>query len=309
MLKAGGKDERKIIIKRFEVVEGGHHGGSWKIAYADFVTAMMAFFLVMWLINATTEEQRRGIANFFNPMAIQQDIPPPAENIIHLVPDPVASSQKPAAIHPGDPAGAHPDNGEPGKDHLLNKDAGDRSTQIVVLHDRQVQPGMPPAAPHGQDAQKGELRRAATEISKALDGAPQLADVRSQVSVSLGDDGLHVEVADSDHQAMFPLGSAVPTRHASDLLKLIAPYLEKLPGRLSVSGYTDAAPYRPGLPGNWSLSSDRAVAARDILVNSGFPDRRLKAVTGYADRNLFDPANPLSARNRRVILVLSPDQP
>lgn len=309
MSKAGGKDERKIIIKRFEVVEGGHHGGSWKIAYADFVTAMMAFFLVMWLINATTEEQRRGIANFFNPMAIQQDIPPPAENVLHLVPEPVASSQKPAAVHPGNPAGAQPDNGAPGKDHLSEKDEGDRSTRIVVLHDRQIQPGEPVANTDGQAAQKAELRRAAIQIGKALDAAPELAEVRSQVSVKAGDDGLHVEIADSDHQPMFALGSAAPTKYASNLLKTVAPYLEKLPGHLSVSGYTDAAPYRPGLPSNWSLSSDRAVAARDVLVRSGFPDRRLKAVTGYADRNLFDPANPLSARNRRVVLVLSPDQP
>ena len=86
MSKKNGKEARKIVIKRFEVVEGGHHGGSWKIAYADFVTAMMAFFLVMWLINATTEEQRKGIANFFNPMAMQKDTPPPLGSV--LPPDP-----------------------------------------------------------------------------------------------------------------------------------------------------------------------------------------------------------------------------
>ncbi|MBS0994416.1 OmpA family protein [Gluconobacter cerinus] len=306
MSKANGKDERRIIIKRFEVVEGGHHGGSWKIAYADFVTAMMAFFLVMWLINATTEEQRKGIANFFNPIAVQQDAPPK----LSVMPDlsPIASSDRPMAVKPGQAAGPNPDDGPSGQNHLPQKDAEKHSAQIVVLHDGQIEPGEPVSG-QGAFTHKPAFQNAADQISRALNAPSQLADVRDQVSIQVGDDGLHVEIADSEHQPMFALGSATPMPRALQLLRLVAPYLEKLPGHLSIAGYTDAAPYKAGLPSNWSLSSSRAVAARDVLVQAGFPDRRLQTVSGYADRNLFDHANPLSPRNRRVVLVLSPDQP
>ena len=313
MSNQNGKEARKIIIKRFDVVEGAHHGGAWKIAYADFVTAMMAFFLVMWLINATTEEQRKGIANFFNPMAVWKDMPPPVDNVLPAAPEPVSLETKAVALKPGkDQYGKPVQGGASGAQTARDQSASSTHTaQIVVLHDNQIQPGEPPVTSSPQNAdQKAEQAArmaAAQKIQALISNAPELAGVRSQVSVSAGDDGLHIQIADSDHQPMFALGKSTPDAHAVQLIKAIVPYLEKLHGKLSIAGYTDATPYRPGQMSNWSLSSARAVAVRDLVVQNGFPDGRLKSVSGYADRNLFDPTQPLNPRNRRIVLVLSPD--
>ncbi|GBR43041.1 flagellar motor protein MotB [Gluconobacter roseus] len=308
MSNQNGKEARKIIIKRFDVVEGGHHGGAWKIAYADFVTAMMAFFLVMWLINATTEEQRKGIANFFNPMAVWKDMPPPMQNVLPAAPEPVSLETKPIALKPGKDQYGKPSQGASTQQKTDPAKAPSVHTaQIVVLHDNQIQPGEPPVAPASAKAEQEARVAAAKKIQTLVSNMPELADIRSQVSVTVGDDGLHIQIADSDHLPMFAMGQSSPDPHAVKLLKAIVPYLEKLPGKLSIAGYTDAAPYRPGQLSNWSLSSARAVAVRDLVVQSGFPDGRLKSVSGYADRNLFDPAQPLSPRNRRIVLVLSPD--
>ncbi|WP_408873176.1 flagellar motor protein MotB [Gluconobacter roseus] len=308
MSNQNGKEARKIIIKRFDVVEGGHHGGAWKIAYADFVTAMMAFFLVMWLINATTEEQRKGIANFFNPMAVRKDMPPPMDNVLPAAPEPVSLETKPVAVKPGkDQAGKLPQGPTAQQKTDPATAPSVHTAQIVVLHDNQIQPGEPPVAPASAKATQEARIAAAKKIQALVSNMPELADIRSQVSVTVGDDGLHIEIADSDHLPMFAMGQSAPDSHAVKLIKAIVPYLEKLPGKLSIAGYTDATPYRPGQLSNWSLSSARAVAVRDLVVQSGFPDGRLKSVSGYADRNLFDPAQPLSPRNRRIVLVLSPD--
>ncbi|MBS1101831.1 OmpA family protein [Gluconobacter sp. Dm-62] len=308
MSNQNGKEARKIIIKRFDVVEGGHHGGAWKIAYADFVTAMMAFFLVMWLINATTEEQRKGIANFFNPMAVWKDMPPPVDNVLPAAPEPVSLETKAVALKPG-----KDQYGKPSQGAARSQQAKDQSpssvhtAQIVVLHDSQIQPGEPPVTPATEKAEQEARAAAAQKIQALISNTPELADVHSQVSVTVGDDGLHVQIADSEHQPMFAMGQSSPNPHAIQLIRAVVPYLEKLHGKLSIAGYTDAAPYRPGQLSNWSLSSARAVAVRDLVVQSGFPDGRLKSVSGYADRNLFDPTQPLDPRNRRIVLVLSPD--
>ncbi|GBR70690.1 flagellar motor protein MotB [Gluconobacter kanchanaburiensis] len=308
MSNQNGKEARKIIIKRFDVVAGGHHGGAWKIAYADFVTAMMAFFLVMWLINATTEEQRKGIANFFNPMAIWKDMPPPVDNVLPAAPEPVSLETKAVALTPGKDQYGKPLQGAATARQGREQNASSVHTaQIVVLHDSQIQPGEPPVAPPALKAEQEARADAAKKIQALISNTPALADMRSQVSVTVGDDGLHIQIVDSDHQPMFAMGQSSPDPHAVKLLRAIVPYLEKLPGKLSIAGYTDATPYRLGQLSNWSLSSSRAVAVRDLVVQSGFPDGRLKSVSGYADRNLLDAIHPLSPSNRRIVLMLSPD--
>ena len=313
MSKKNGKEARKIVIKRFEVVEGGHHGGSWKIAYADFVTAMMAFFLVMWIINATTEEQRKGIANFFNPMAMQKDTPPPLGSVLPPDPAPLATSPPPSIIATRDKSGGDPRYDDIGPRKRSGQDP-ERSAQVVVLHDNQLRPGeIPRSGP--ESAQQAGFRTGSgmyqdgvvRQIRSAITDDKGLSAVKSQVAVTSGDDGIHIQIADSEHEPMFHLGSALPNPYAIKLLQKIVPYLDKIPGQLSIAGYTDAAPYRPGLPGNWALSTERAVSARDILVQAGFPDWRLKSVSGHADRELFDAAKPLSPKNRRIILILSPE--
>lgn len=309
MSNHNGKDARRIVIKRFDVVSGGHHGGSWKIAYADFVTAMMAFFLVMWLINATTEEQRKGIASFFNPLAMERETPPPSDTIVLPNPSPLVLTTKPIGVKPEkNQIRQNSENGASAPADKHDNDPVAHSAEIIVLHDHQIMPGESPRSTYRIMSPPHEAEEsAAAQIRDLVNSVPEFSNIRSQVSVTNGDDGLHVQIADSEQKPMFAIGQASPNFRAIRLLNAIVPYLEKLNGRLSINGYTDAAPYRPGQLTNWSLSSARAVAVRDLMVQSGFPDSRVSAVSGYADRHLLDPSNPLNPKNRRIVLVLSPD--
>nr|WP_294917529.1 flagellar motor protein MotB [uncultured Neokomagataea sp.] len=288
--------KHKIIIKRYDVVEAAHHGGAWKIAYADFVTAMMAFFLVMWLINATTEEQRRGIASYFNPMAIQKDVPPPVDNMLGTEASPLATTAQTVVVHEGEFSGHHADSGR----GAVTAKATDQSTQIVPLHERDVHVGETP-----EHAVVARQAQAADDIKKAVLGNANLDVVRTQVSVTQGDDGLHIQITDSEREPMFALGAVAPTAHARELLKTIAPYLMKLSGAISVAGYTDATPFHSGVLSNWQLSSGRATSARDLLVQAGLPDWRFHSISGYADRELADKAHPFAPENRRVVLIVA----
>ncbi|GAN55099.1 flagellar motor protein MotB [Tanticharoenia sakaeratensis] len=330
--KHGSNSNRSIIIRREEVVSGGHHGGSWKIAYADFVTAMMAFFLVMWLINATTEQQRRGIANFFNPLAERQDAPP-ADSVMPAMGSPLAKTRRAApASRPLDQQQAQRDVTPPPEptpaalrqsaNGILN---GGGRAEARALTRPGVEDGAfsgvdrprivpiggsvdPDPSPPGNSAQlQASWDNAARHISSALAAAPDLRAVRDQIKVGVKHDGLHIELADSELKPMFALGAAVPNAYAKVLLQTIAPFLLGAPGTLSVLGYTDAAPYRPGHVTNWTLSAERADSARDVLVTAGFPDWRIGAITGHGARGLALPKQPLDAANRRVVLVLGPD--
>ncbi|QDH16243.1 flagellar motor protein MotB [Swingsia samuiensis] len=294
MAKNVEKNIRPIIIKRIEVIEGGHHGGSWKIAYADFVTAMMAFFLVMWLINATTDEQRKGIANFFNPLGMQSTAPSTESNIIPSKFYPISSSHHLPGIQ------TQPTKEEQSEQVIKNGRKEDLNHRIIVLHKGdQIQ------IKTQAQVQKEEFSNSVEQIQKAINVLPELKDVKNQINIHVEKDGLHLEITDSEQVPMFALGDSHPTQHAIHLLQVVAPYLQKLSGDLTISGYTDASPYKEGGLSNWSLSSARAVAARDILVQSGFSDHRIKAINGYADRHLFNPQNPMDPKNRRIILVLS----
>lgn len=290
--------KRSIIIKRYDVVEAAHHGGAWKIAYADFVTAMMAFFLVMWLINATTEEQRRGIASYFNPMAIQKDVPPPVENMLGTETSPLATTAQSVVVHEGEFSGHHADNGR----GAATAKVTDQTSQIIPLHERAVRVGETPVqfAPA-----QYERARIADAMKQAILENPALDAVRGQISMTQGDDGLHIQISDSEREPMFALGNVAPTPHAHALLVTIAPYLMQLSGLISVAGYTDAAPFREGALSNWQLSGGRATSARDVLVQAGLPDWRFHAMSGYADRDLADKAHPFAPENRRVVLIVA----
>ncbi|GBR48176.1 flagellar motor protein MotB [Neokomagataea thailandica] len=289
--------KHKIIIKRYDVQEATYHGGAWKIAYADFVTAMMAFFLVMWLINATTEEQRRGIASYFNPMAIQKDVPPPVDNMLGTEASPLATTAQSVVVHEGEFSGHHADNG---RGAVMAKATTEHSTQIIPLHGHDVQPGETP--------ERDSMARQAQVVDamkKAVLGNAALATVSKQISMTQGDDGLHIQIVDSDREPMFALGAVTPTAHAYALLQAIAPYLMTLSGAISVAGYTDAAPFHSGVLSNWQLSSGRAASARDVLVRAGLPDWRFHSISGYADRDLADKAHPFAPENRRIVLIVA----
>ena len=323
--KKGDNAPRPILLRREEVQAAPHHGGAWKIAYADFVTAMMAFFLVMWLINAVTEDKRRGIASFFNPLA--EDTVQPVNTMLPIDPAPfsrtqasgkrdkpekssaenISQSQSSAAVseHPtdimpqmaaADRAPSHGNTPHPSKnDDVGNQTAskrtipGDTSASTNAARDRAVR------------AQAEAVRQ---EINHALERNPALRATIGQVRVSTGSDEIRISIEDNDRQPMFARGSTALDPHAIGLLKSIAPVIIAMPGELSIAGYTDAAAYRPGQINNWTLSAMRADAARETLVKAGFPDWRLRSVTGHAEHELANPEQPLAAGNRRIVLTM-----
>ena len=160
------------------------------------------------------------------------------------------------------------------------------------------------AASGGAAGEEKALRDAAQRLRDAVAHDPALAGVAGQMAIDVTSEGLRIQIMDAEHQPMFASGSTVPTDRAQALLRVAARFIIGLPEAVSVGGYTDAAPTRNGQLSNWSLSSRRADAARDVLAAAGLPDGRLSNVTGYADRKPLLPADPLSAANRRIVLTL-----
>lgn len=279
---ADGKGELRPIIKRKKVVSGeGHHGGAWKVAYADFVTAMMAFFLLMWLLNATTESQRKGLADYFAPT-----IP----------------------ISPVSGGG----NGALAGESVFAKDtlAGDGPGGVEPK--KAIDDGKEPAT--GADAKKGEQEetdRPLKELKSLLlgkSGESDLAnDLMSHIVTRVTDEGLVIDIFAREGKPLFATGSDQPTAKMKAILSMVGEVIKLVSNHIAISGHTDAEPFSGGPErsnDNWRLSSARADSARRTLLTSGVNSARFVRVTGEADRDLALPDAPLDPRNRRVTLTL-----
>jgi len=273
------KKLQPIIIKRIK--KGGHapHGGAWKIAYADFVTAMMAFFLLMWLLGSTTEGDKKGIADYF------------------------ASPLKIALLASGSGAGD--------SSHVLKGGGQDlsRTTGQVKRGDIEA-----PRATVNLQALKAEQVRAEIarledlkkRVEAKLAANPKLAAMSAQIRLDMTHDGLRIQIVDEDNRPMFPSGSAVVQPTMRDLLREIGSVLGEVPNRLTLEGHTDAQAFPGGERGysNWELSADRANASRRELVAGGLPDDRTLRVQGLAASSPFDRQDPLAPQNRRISIIV-----
>ncbi|NGM23807.1 OmpA family protein [Roseomonas stagni] len=341
MAKPGGKGNlAPIVVKRIEEGEHGHHGGAWKIAYADFVTAMMAFFLLMWLVNATTEAQRRGIADYFaqpNDLARGPSGSGQPFGGRSLYSDGPLISDAPLVpmMRTAQP-GLDSEEEEEGPEIRLPRPSARQQTppaQAVpegdAMADAARRAGELEAALRGSDnaARRGSvdnealrraaeaarqelLTRAAEEIRQAVRNDPALASLGRQLIVEEVAEGLRIQLVDAEGQPVFETGRAAPNERGRALLLRVAQVLARLPHPIEVTGHTDAAPFRGGGErSNWDLSAERANATRRLLVDAGVTDRRMRSVSGRAERELLVPANPLDAANRRVaVLMLLPAQ-
>lgn len=288
--------DRPILIKKVKKVSGGgHHGGAWKVAYADFVTAMMAFFLLMWLINTTDPEQKRGIAEYFAPASVS------------------ATTSGSGGILSGTSLG---DDGAKG------------SGSMSVIED--MAPEAPPDAPQesGQSsnlaaASEEELRQelaereaaefasAAASLRQAMQSMPELAELSKQLIIDQTPEGLRIQLVDQEGRSMFEQNSARPNERARVLLRAVAKVVNQLPNRVSITGHTSAAPgqTRASTPGDWPLSSARADAARGILQGAGVDADRVYQVAGKAGSDPLYPDDPTIAGNRRIAIVLLREAP
>jgi chemotaxis protein MotB len=327
-----------VVIRREEAAAHAHHGGAWKVAYADFVTAMMAFFLLLWLINATTEDQRKGLADYFSPSNLMSHNSSgtgqpfgghTAMDNGALVSDrgtvQITVGQRP--VHeqtdddddPGSPAtGPQTPPVKSPTQAQIAQTAQSANRETPVPASQPPKPASPPAqtpAAHPMPEQQAAretrtLQGAAEQIKQEVQKDSALAGLAEHLAIDVTPEGLRIQLLDSQNQAMFATGSAHPNEAARLLLAKIAPVLNRLPERVSIVGHTDAAPYPSQTMTNWELSAGRANAARRLLVEAGLPERRLRDVSGEADHELLLPADPLAAANRRIaIMVLRDTKP
>ena len=278
-MSGDSKKLQPIIIKR--VKKGGHgaHGGAWKIAYADFVTAMMAFFLLMWLLGSTTEGDKKGIADFFN-----------APLKISLLGGGSGSGDSSHVVKGGG-TDLSRTNGQVKAGEL---EAPRKSVQLKALKAEQKR------------AEIQKLEALKRKVEDALASNPKLAALKSQIRLDMTPDGLRIQIVDEQNRAMFDSGSAIVKPYMRELLQLIGGVLAEVPNRLTLEGHTDSQPFGGGDRGysNWELSSDRANASRRELGAGGLPEERVLLVQGLASSVLFDPADPRNPVNRRISIIV-----
>jgi chemotaxis protein MotB len=290
-----------IVIKRPK--KGGHeahHGGAWKVAYADFVTAMMAFFLLLWLLNATTEEQKRGISDYFAPSSVSQS-PSGAGSILggRAISAPGAmtsGTSSPSVSVPLSPSEGKSDFESKGDDAAATDPGRERDRDITEEEAREVL----------AKREEEQFKEAEAELREAIAKAPDLQSIQENLLIDRTPEGLRIQIVDQEGKPMFPLGSARIDERLQALMGKIASVVEKLPNRISVTGHTDALQFRGSRQGygTWELSSDRALASRRALISGGMPTERVAMVVGRAAEEPLVPEEPNDARNRRISIVV-----
>jgi chemotaxis protein MotB len=306
-MAGGATPEEKrplIIVKRYRRVAGGHHGGAWKIAYADFVTAMMAFFLVMWLVASVSKQERAAIFEYFKNPSMENG------KSVHPAPGmngPGGASTSPINLGGGLDAprttsaslipqiGTGPQNA--GTESHSPNTQPQSGTEPSPTHTGQ------PISPQAEEHKRLEALR--DQLREAVSKSQALKPFKDQLLIDIMPEGLRVQIVDAQNRAMFDVGSAELKSYTIAILRELAPYLASVPNRISITGHTDATPY-PGTRNytNWELSADRANAARRILVASGLPADKIGRVIGLADSEPWDRTQPLSPVNRRISIIV-----
>ncbi len=269
------ENNQPIIIKRVKRFGGGHHGGAWKIAFADFATAMMAFFLVLWLLSTATPEQKIAIAGYFkDPIGFSESGTP---YVIDLGGSPQLAPEK--TINPEEKSEPTPNTSM-----QLDKD------QVETL---------------AEQVERERLELLLQELQNKVEENPELQKFKDQILFEITQDGLRIQIMDAENRPMFDLGSARLQPYFEDILLAMADTIKAVPNKISISGHTDAKPYAgTGDFGNWELSANRANAARRALVAGGYPDEQVARVVGYASSSLFDRKNPFNPVNRRIDIIV-----
>jgi chemotaxis protein MotB len=279
---AEDKNKRPIVIKRIKKVAGGHHGGAWKIAYADFVTAMMAFFLLMWLLGSTSKGDLQGIAEYFKtPLKV--------------------------ALMGGEGSGDSSSIIKGGGQDLTRSEGqvkkGETPPEKKLINLRAAK----------QDILRLEakkeieaLRQLKKNIEAAIENNKQLEQFKNQILLDLTTEGLRIQIVDEKNRPMFRSGSAQLEPYTRDILREIGKTLNEMPNKVSLSGHTDAQPYSTagGRYSNWELSADRANASRRELIGGGLADEKIVRVVGLSSAVLFDKEQPLNPINRRISIIV-----
>jgi chemotaxis protein MotB len=281
---ADSEAKRPIIVKRIKKGDGGHHGGAWKIAYADFVTAMMAFFLLMWLLGSTTSGDLNGIAEYFKtPLRV--------------------------AMSGGSGAGASDSLITGGGRDLTMKSAQTRKTTEKVTKKERRNPrivDLDAATKKNLAKEIEDLKKLMANIQAEIEANPHLAQYKNQLTLNITPDGLRIQIVDEKNRPMFAVSRSELEPYAKLILKDLGTMLTGIPNKIMISGHTDALPFPNGNKSysNWELSAERANAARRELVAAGLPESSLLQVIGLSSAVPYDKKDPLNPINRRIAITV-----
>ncbi|MDX9690213.1 MAG: chemotaxis protein MotB [Proteobacteria bacterium] len=302
-----------IIKKKKKGGHAGHHGGAWKVAYADFVTAMMSFFLLLWLLNVTTSDQRKGIADYFAPMAISHSEGGAGGPMGGLS----ITAKRGAELSSTSPMGleermvATVGEGDEGEEDVRGKSElsaeGQTGTADNPAKDNfEVMVSKDAAAlAHSMKQEEEKFKAAESMLRDTLLQSPALKGLADNLIIDRTPEGLRIQIIDKDQFSLFPSGSSNPYDNGRKLLQMVGAVIEKLPNQIAVSGHTDSAPFPVGSRrDNWDLSTDRANVSRTELNLGGVPKERIARVSGLADKDPFVKNDPKDSRNRRISIVL-----
>jgi chemotaxis protein MotB len=276
------EEKRPIVIKRIKKVAGGHHGGAWKIAYADFVTAMMAFFLLMWLLGSTTKGDLNGISEYFKtPLKV-------------ALMGGSGSGDSSSIIKGGGKdltrsIGQVKEGELPSEKKIINIKA---ATEDLIKMEKK------------KELEK--LKALKAGIEKAIDNNARMKQFKNQILLDITSEGLRIQIVDEKNRPMFRIGRAELEPYTKEILHEIGKMLNEMPNKISLSGHTDAQPYATDRKGfsNWDLSADRANASRRELIAGGMDDGKVARVVGLASAVLFDKKDPLNPINRRISIIV-----
>lgn len=279
---AEDKNKRPIVIKRIKKVAAGHHGGAWKIAYADFVTAMMAFFLLMWLLGSTAKGDLQGISQYFKtPLKV-------------ALMGGSGSGDSSSIIKGG------------GKD--LTRSTGQVKSGEVDSKDKIISTKETTEEFKRAEKEKeiNKLKELKASIEKAIENNEKLKQFKSQILLDITSEGLRIQIVDEKNRPMFQSGRARLEPYTREILHAIGQTLNDVPNKVSISGHTDASLYGGGGVGysNWELSADRANASRRELIYGGMSEEKIVRVVGLSSAVLFKKEDPLSPSNRRISLII-----
>jgi len=282
-----------IVIKKIKKVAGGHHGGAWKVAYADFVTAMMAFFLLLWLLNVTTKEQKSGIADYFKPSMASSETSGAGGvmgGLSMTTEGALTSDAKVQAVSEESPSDVEEESEEIGQEtKTISKD---QFEQMKTAEEEK------------------QFQKAMQDIKETIQNDSQLKELAKNLIVDMTPEGLRIQIVDQQGRSMFPSGQAQMYDETYKLISKVQTIISKMPQKISLRGHTDGVPYGASATyDNWNLSADRANAARQALIKAGLDGTRIYNVAGKADTENLFPKDPTNPQNRRISIILMREFP
>ncbi len=286
-------NEGTIVVKKVVKVAAASHGGAWKVAYADFVTAMMVFFLLLWLLNVTTDEQKRGLADYFAPTAASKSTSGSGG-----IMGGTSLSREGARIGQSAPLSVTMEMAPPRQRKPADEDEIEKEGEAGSLNEEELLREM-------AEREQEEFEKAEEALRQAMEDSPGLSDMAQNLIIDNTPEGLRIQLVDQENASMFASGGSKVQENLKKILETVADIIHRMPNQVAITGHTDSVPYRGKKDySNWELSAERANASRRVLVGFGVPIGRIATISGKADTEPLVAEDPTLPSNRRISIVL-----